>query len=238
MCVMVPPSNKNQQPDLQRQPDLLRHCQALRKEVQYLFHKRKENVVVRVVNARVPVLKFSYSYDNKYDVDCDVCVNNENALRNTHLLHTYSHLDDRVRPLVMVVKEWARINGINDAAKGTLSSYALTLMCLHFLQCGCDQAIVPSLQKSYPEYFNIEDVVELVETKPWEEIPQNTSTNAATDGELLLNFFDYFSSFPWEKERICIFEGRSAITSELPTTKRYNAHGRFMHVLDPFSFLN
>ena len=43
-------------------------------------------------------------------------------------------VDYRVRPLVMLVKKWAKKHDINDASHGTLSSYALTLMVIHYLQ--------------------------------------------------------------------------------------------------------
>lgn len=36
--------------------------------------------------------------------------------------------------MILVVKKWAQHNEINDASKGTLSSYALVLMVLHYLQ--------------------------------------------------------------------------------------------------------
>lgn len=43
-------------------------------------------------------------------------------------------VDSRVKPMVMLVKKWAKTHGINDASQGTLSSYALTLMVIHYLQ--------------------------------------------------------------------------------------------------------
>lgn len=43
-------------------------------------------------------------------------------------------VDYRVQPLVMLVKRWAKKHDINDASCGTLSSYALTLMVVHYLQ--------------------------------------------------------------------------------------------------------
>lgn len=42
--------------------------------------------------------------------------------------------DQRIKPMILVVKKWARHNQINDASKGTLSSYTLVLMVLHYLQ--------------------------------------------------------------------------------------------------------
>ena len=43
--------------------------------------------------------------------------------------------DIQVRPLMLVIKKWARHCEINDASKGTLSSYTLALMVLNYLQC-------------------------------------------------------------------------------------------------------
>ena len=43
-------------------------------------------------------------------------------------------MDERVRPLIVIVKKWASGRGINDASQGTLSSYSLVLMVIHFLQ--------------------------------------------------------------------------------------------------------
>lgn len=43
-------------------------------------------------------------------------------------------MDSRVKPMVILVKKWAKTHGINDASQGTLSSYALTLMVIHYLQ--------------------------------------------------------------------------------------------------------
>ena len=40
----------------------------------------------------------------------------------------------RIQPLVLCIKEWAHQNDINDAKTGTLSSYALVLMVIHYLQ--------------------------------------------------------------------------------------------------------
>lgn len=43
-------------------------------------------------------------------------------------------VDWRVAPLVMWIKHWAKSNGINDASQGTLSSYSIVLLVLHYLQ--------------------------------------------------------------------------------------------------------
>ena len=60
-------------------------------------------------------------------------------------------VDKRVAPLVMFIKKWAKFQNINSAKDRTISSYALTLMVLHYLQYGIKgHPVVPSLQKLYP----------------------------------------------------------------------------------------
>lgn len=63
-------------------------------------------------------------------------------------------LDWRVRPLVVVIKQWAKNAGINAAKYSTLSSYTLTIMVMVYLQCGTTPPVLPSLQKDYYNVFN------------------------------------------------------------------------------------
>merc|ERR1712183_437096 len=199
LCVMANDKAKQQ---TKKRFDGVKELLTLKKAIKHVVgHK------IDVISARVPILKFSHN-----GVQCDICMNNENALRNTHLLRTYSLYEHRLPPLVMVVKEWARSRGINDAGKGTLSSYALTLMCIHYLQCV--PKILPSLQKDHPEHFNISDVGELVRTKPW-QLLKSSSSAKVTVGKLLVNFFHYYSHFPWEEKEVCVYRGNSG---ETPTS--------------------
>jgi len=48
-----------------------------------------------------------------------------------------SVVDARLPALVLFVKHWAKVQGINDASQGTVSSYSLVLMVIHYLQCMC-----------------------------------------------------------------------------------------------------
>ena len=61
-------------------------------------------------------------------------------------------VDYRVQPLVMLVKKWAKKHDINDASCGTLSSYALTLMVLHYLQGEI-------VTKCCPVFFNVHVII-------------------------------------------------------------------------------
>ncbi|KAH6933048.1 hypothetical protein HPB50_011710 [Hyalomma asiaticum] len=101
----------------------------------------------QVIHAKVPIVRFR---DRTTGVEVDMNVNNVVGLRNTRLLQCYAQLDPRTAPLVLAVKAWASGQHINEAKNGTLSSYSLALMVIQYLQCGCEPAVLPSLQKMQP----------------------------------------------------------------------------------------
>lgn len=73
--------------------------------------------VVCVPNAKVPIVKI---WDPELELACDMNVNNTLALENTRMIKTYVQIDERVRPLAMVVKHWTRMRILNDAGRCTL----------------------------------------------------------------------------------------------------------------------
>ena len=75
--------------------------------------------VVCVSSAKVPIVKV---WDPELQLACDLNVNNTVALENTELVRSYVALDERVRPLAMVVKHWARRRILNDAGMGIHSN--------------------------------------------------------------------------------------------------------------------
>ena len=85
-----------------------------------------------LVKARVPVLKLVHS-STKISLDL-VVTENTNAVRSSHLFLHYAKYDWRLRPLLFAVKTWAQSHEINDSLKNTLSSHALTIMTIHYLQ--------------------------------------------------------------------------------------------------------
>lgn len=61
-------------------------------------------------------------------------VNQANGVENTALLVQYCALDERVRPLIIAIKYWAKCRGVCNARNATLSSYGWVLLVIHFLQ--------------------------------------------------------------------------------------------------------
>jgi len=83
-----------------------------------LLAKHGMERVVCVSSAKVPIVKV---WDPELQVACDINVNNPIALENTELVRSYVALDDRVRPLAMIIKYWAKRRILNDAGMSDTS---------------------------------------------------------------------------------------------------------------------
>lgn len=163
--------------------------------------------VICVSTAKVPIVKI---WDPELELACDMNVNNTLALENTRMIKTYVQIDDRVRPLAMIIKHWTKRRIVNDAGNenpyhthifrsvltsiafgGTLSSYTWICMIINFLQIR-EPPILPSLHQ-----------------RPYLKLPSNSkdspfaddldalrgfgSPNKETLGELLFHFFRFYA---------------------------------------------
>ncbi|CAB3407068.1 unnamed protein product [Caenorhabditis bovis] len=181
----------------------------------------------KLILAKVPILRIQFA-EPFSDITVDLNANNSVAIKNTHLLCYYSSYDWRVRPLVSVVKEWAKRKGINDANKSSFTSYSLVLMVIHYLQCGTTPAVLPNLQKLYPHRFsNKLDVRSLnittsLENPTSEFQPEGEDT--ATLGQLLIGFLNYYANkFDYDRDAISIRQGQKIERASVARPK--NLHG-------------
>lgn len=94
-----------------------------------------------VLTARVPILRFSYG-----EFDIDLCMYNQCAIHNSRLIRTYVIIDFRLAHLYYLVKRYAKACDIADASKGSLSSYAWSLLVIHFMQ-NTSPPMLPVLQE-------------------------------------------------------------------------------------------
>jgi len=149
--------------------------------------------------AQVPIVHWAPKRPGM--VACDISVNNVLAVVNSRLLGDYVRLDSRVRSLGLCIKAWAQARGINDRSKGTVSSFALSLMLIHFLQRR-PVPILPSLQdiafsrSSPPDFVNGVDCryckdPELIEEE-LKYLRRGGPPNSESVGLLLLEFFKYY----------------------------------------------
>jgi DNA polymerase sigma len=103
--------------------------------------------------------------------------------------------------LGMAIKYWAKVRGINDRSRGTLSSFSILLMLIHFLQKR-KPPIVPSLQDlalelNEPPAFCLGADVRYISDpnlieKEMQRLRGSTEPNEDTIGQLFHDFFRYY----------------------------------------------
>ncbi|XP_075581972.1 poly(A) RNA polymerase GLD2 isoform X3 [Pelecanus crispus] len=221
LCLVIKEEPVNQKTEA-------RHILSL---VQKLFSTKLSSYIERpqLIRAKVPIVRFR---DKVSCVEFDLNVNNVVGIRNTFLLRTYAYIENRVRPLVLVVKKWASFHDINDASRGTLNSYSLVLMVLHYLQT-LPEPILPSLQKNYPESFDPTMQLHLVHQAPC-TIPPYLSKNGSSLGDLLIGFFKYYATeFDWSHQMISVREAKA-----IPRPDGIEWRNKFICVEEPFDGTN
>ncbi|XP_035494554.1 poly(A) RNA polymerase GLD2 isoform X2 [Scophthalmus maximus] len=179
----------------------------------------------QLIRAKVPILRFK---DKDSNLEFDLNINNTVGIRNTFLLRSYAYADLRIRPMILVIKKWARHHQINDASKGTLSSYTLVLMVLHYLQTR-HEPVLPSLQRDHPDCFHPFLDVDVIPEGP-KHIPPYVSRNQSSLGELLLGFLKYYATdFRWDNMVISVREARA-----FPKTNSKEWRNKYICVEEPF----
>ncbi|KAI9205812.1 uncharacterized protein BJ171DRAFT_422767, partial [Polychytrium aggregatum] len=174
---------------------------------------------------------------------CDLNVNNLIALRNTHMIRTYIEIDPRVRPIIMIVKHWAKRRALNDAAKGgTLSSYCWVMMVLNFLQMR-DPPILPCLHELYffklknsiPVQPIIVDGVDCTFADDLETLRGFGKSNHETLGALLFSFFRrYAIDLDYERDVVSVRHGRLLTKQEKEWHVDIERKCRYLCVEEPF----
>ncbi|XP_061673530.1 terminal uridylyltransferase 7 [Syngnathoides biaculeatus] len=180
--------------------------------------------ILPITTAKVPIVKF---YHLRTGLEGDISLYNRLALHNTRLLALYAAIDRRVKILCYVMKVFAKMCDIGDASRGSLSSYAYTLMVLFFLQQR-DPPLLPVLQELYdgdkkPEVlvdgWNVYFYDDL-KTLPsrWPEFGKNTETV----GELWLGLLQFYTEdFDFKEHVVCTRQKARLTTFNKQWTSKY-----------------
>ncbi|CAM6092147.1 unnamed protein product [Calypogeia fissa] len=193
---------------------------------------RSDNMqnVQALTHARVPIVKFT---DPTTGISCDICVNNMLAVVNSKLLHDYSRIDVRLRQLAFLVKHWAKRRQVNETYRGTLSSYAYVLMCIHFLQQR-KPAILPCLQEMRPTYRVTVGNIDCAYYDQVETLQNFGSGNMETLGELLTSFFEYWAfRHDYNRAVISVRTGGYLSKDEKEWTRRIGNERHLICIEDP-----
>ncbi|XP_068636013.1 protein HESO1-like isoform X1 [Aristolochia californica] len=164
-----------------------------------------------IPRARVPILKF----ESKQSISCDISIDNLLCQIKSKYFLWISDIDERFRDMVLLVKEWAKAQGINDPKNGTFNSYSLTLLVIFHFQT-CEPSILPPLMSIFDG--NIADLIGMrshasIETTCAENIArfkrERYRRNQSTLSELFVSFFEMFSKIKtYSAEHvICTYTG-------------------------------
>ncbi|NWV80007.1 TUT7 uridylyltransferase, partial [Dasyornis broadbenti] len=187
--------------------------------------------VLPITTAKVPIVKF---FHVRSGLEVDISLYNTLALHNTRLLSSYAAIDPRVKYLCYTMKVFTKMCDIGDASRGSLSSYAYTLMVLYFLQQR-NPPVIPVLQEIYKEpkkpeilvdgwnvYF-FDKIEELVIV--WPDYGKNTESV----GQLWLGLLRFYTEeFDFKEHVICIRR------KNLLTTFKKQWTSKYIVIEDPF----
>ncbi|XP_063002033.1 speckle targeted PIP5K1A-regulated poly(A) polymerase [Elgaria multicarinata webbii] len=165
--------------------------------------------VQAVLNARCPVVKF---WHKESGLRGDISINNKLALCNTRFLQLCTEADERVRPLVYVLRYWAKQQALAGNPFGggpLLNNYALTLLVLFFLQT-CSPPLLPTVDHLRELSGNEEQTT----VDGWDcSFPKDSarlepSSNTENLCSLLAEFFRVFENYDFAGCVISLREGR------------------------------
>lgn len=187
--------------------------------------------ILPITTAKVPIVKF---FHVRTGLEGDISLYNTLALHNTQLLASYAAIDPRVKQLCYVMKVFAKVCDIGDASRGSLSSYAYTLMVLYFLQQRTPP-VIPVLQEIYDGDKKPEVLVDgwnVYFFKNLEDLPSRWPayrTNTESVGQLWLGLLCFYTEeFDFREHVVCIRRKLPLTTFKKQWTSKYIA------IEDPF----
>jgi len=217
---------KRQQRYCEEELDAAAAAQELQDILQPLLQgHRRFAVVQEIYGAKVPICKLRFEHCLEVDVSC----HNLRALRNTRLLNAYSEMSPSLHELVVAVKIWAKAHGVCGAAERNLSSYALTLMAIYFLQLEL-QIQLPCLPVDAFELGKLgrgdRRVAKLQNT--WKDPRPPVQA-------LLVGFFQfYISNFAWGSEVVSVRLGRRSSVDSSDFEALSHRWTQRLHIEDPY----
>ncbi|KAM7024041.1 terminal uridylyltransferase 7 isoform 1-T1 [Acridotheres tristis] len=187
--------------------------------------------VLPITTAKVPIVKF---FHVRSGLEVDISLYNTLALHNTRLLSSYAAIDPRVKYLCYTMKVFTKICDIGDASRGSLSSYAYTLMVLYFLQQR-NPPVIPVLQEIYKEPKKPEILVDGWNVYFFDKIEElsvvwpDYGKNTESVGQLWLGLLRFYTEeFDFKEHVICIRR------KNLLTTFKKQWTSKYIVIEDPF----
>ncbi|XP_062399604.1 terminal uridylyltransferase 7 [Sardina pilchardus] len=187
--------------------------------------------IIPIITAKVPIVKFCHV---KTGLEGDISLYNRLGLHNTELLASYASIDPRVRQLCYTMKVFTKVCDIGDASRGSLSSYAYTLMVLFYLQQR-EPPVIPVLQEIYEGKTKPEVLVEgwnVYFFRDLKDLPRRWPSygqNHESVGELWLGLLRFYTEQFDFKERVICVRQKDTLS---PFQKQWTS--KYITIEDPF----
>lgn len=158
----------------------------LKQCIEILMENDEFDNVLGVLKAKIPLIKCEH---RPTGLNCDIKFKGSFEVSNTALLIHFQSLDERIKPLLLLIKNWAA--KLNFLRRHALSSYALAMMTVFFLQ---QKHMLPSvyyLQSSTSDHgeWNTE----------FQKDVEFEIENKQTLFNLLGDFFEFYKNFDFQE---------------------------------------
>jgi poly(A) RNA polymerase len=176
--------------------------------------------VEKILFARVPIIKYRHELTG---FDCDLSMTSSSGLYMSCLLHVWGGSDWRVRPLVTVIKHWAKSQKLVKNIRPTnyFTNFTLVMLVVCYLQQV--HGMVPTVDQltalgSEKDEFNCEDGVSV---KFLQDInPHLSSINQCYNKdislfELVQGFFEFYSQFEFNQHSLNPISGMTEVKNKM-----------------------
>ena len=177
---------------------------CLREIMQEIENKNLASKINQIIfNQRYSLLSI---IDKETKILLDITVHNILPINNSKMLRIYSLYDQRFHILGIFLKNWVKINHIKGTHEKFLSSYALLILIIHFLQNKVEPKVLPVLQQiqneniPYNYYYgdkksctNLYFEKNIDKIKEYMKIINGGEENCMSATELLIKFFEFYS---------------------------------------------
>lgn len=160
--------------------------------------------IIAIPKAKTPIIKFRYLPTNVY---CDISFKNGLGVYKSHFLRFCAMRDPRLKPLMLLIKYWAKQLGISGG--GRISNYGLICLVIFYLQYADLLPPLLELQKNcMPQIIN-----------GWQvnfddSTPLPPSSNNSSIPQLFHEFFCYYAEFIFNSHVLCLLDGRLYQTAD------------------------
>lgn len=171
-----------------------------------LFNQSETYSGLHIFSTKYDEDVYLYTFNhNPTSLYCDMNFRNKIGVMGSRLFGYFINLDERIPPLIGVIKLWSRIHQLTGPQQ--LTNFGLYSLIMFYLQ-----------QKNMaPPVFKLQNKLKSNVTDNWvidfEKIPYN-STNTEDVFQLLGGFFKYYSEFNFKEYIVSTFAGRPIHRSE------------------------